>query len=183
MRHPITLPGSHSNCGSQNDFEPTARRERLRLAQLWRKITGFKRALAQTLALSLVLQAFVLASPYYMQVALDSALPALDRDLLAVLAMGFGLFTVINAGALLLRSFVLLSAGTSLGFGIASNIARRLFRLPVDWFEKRHIGDILSRVQSVTPIRQFLTEGAVGSALDGLLTVFTLTIMVFYSPC
>jgi ATP-binding cassette subfamily B protein RaxB len=95
-------------------FEPVDARERLRLRQLWRRMSGLKRALLQTLVLSLVMQAFVLASPYYMQVAIDSAVPAFDRDLLVVLALGFGLFTLINAGASLLRSFVLLSAGTSL---------------------------------------------------------------------
>lgn len=165
-----------------DDFETADRRERLRLSQLWRRITGLKRALAQTLALSAVLQAFVLASPYYMQLAIDQVLPALDRDLLTVLAMGFGLFTLINAGASLLRSFVLLNAGTSMGFGIAANVARRLFRLPVAWFEKRHVGDVLSRFQSISPIRQALTEGAVAALLDGSLAVFTLAVMFFYSP-
>ena len=165
-----------------DDFETGRVRERIRLPQLWRRISGLKRALAQTIVLSLVMQAFVLASPYYMQVAVDSALPALDHDLLTVLALGFGLFTLVNAGASLLRSFVLLSAGTSLGFGIASNVARRLFRLPISWFEKRQVGDILSRFQSISPIRQFLTEGAVAAVLDGLLAILTLAVMVFYSP-
>jgi ATP-binding cassette subfamily B protein RaxB len=165
-----------------DDFEPTDRREQLKLGQLWRRMTGLKRALVQTLVLSLVMQAFVLASPYYMQVAVDSALPALDQNLLTVLALGFGLFTLINAGASLLRSFVLLSAGTSLGYGIAANIARRLFRLPVAWFEKRHVGDILSRFQSVAPIQQALTQGAVAAVIDGGLALFTLLVMFFYSP-
>jgi ATP-binding cassette subfamily B protein RaxB len=164
-----------------DDFESGRKRERLKLRQLWHRMSGFKRALAQTLVLSLVLQAFVLASPYYLQVAIDSALPALDRNLLTVLALGFGLFTLINAGALLLRSFVLLSAGTSLSFAIASNIARRLFRLPVSWFGKRHVGDILSRFQSISPIQQALTQGAVGALLDGALAVLTLAVMFFYS--
>ncbi len=164
-----------------DDFEPASLRERLKLSQLWRRVTGLKRALVQTLILSLVMQAFVLASPYYMQVAIDSALPALDRDLLTVLALGFGLFTLLNTGAALLRAFVLLSAGTSLGYGIEVNIARRLLRLPVAWFEKRHVGDVLSRFQSITPIRQFLTEGAVGTVIDGSLAAFTLAVMFFYS--
>lgn len=163
-------------------FETSSQRVRLRLSQLWNRITGLKRALVQTFVLSLVMQAFVLASPYYMQVALDSALPALDRDLLTVLALGFGLFTLINAGAALLRSFVLLSAGTSLGYGISVNVARRLFRLPVSWFEKRHVGDVLSRFQSIAPIREFMTEGAIGTVLDGTLALFTLAVMFFYSP-
>lgn len=164
------------------NFEIGRRRERLRLTQLWRRITGMKRALVQTLLLSIVMQAFVLASPYYMQIAVDSALPSLDRSLLSVLALGFGLFTIVNAGAAMLRSFVLLAAGTSLGFGISSNVARRLFRLPIAWFEKRHVGDVLSRFQSITPIRQILTEGAVATALDGTLALFTFAVMLFYSP-
>jgi ATP-binding cassette, subfamily B, bacterial CvaB/MchF/RaxB len=164
-----------------DNFETGKYRERLKLSQLWRRMTGMKRALVQVLVLSLVLQAFVLASPYYMQIAIDNALPALDNDLLSVLALGFGLFTLINAGASLLRSFVLLVAGTSLGFGLASNIARRLFRLPIDWFEKRHTGDILSRFQSITPIQNMLTQGAVASVVDGIMAILTLALMFWYS--
>ena len=165
-----------------SDFAKSDQRERLKLSQLWRSITGLKRALVQTLLLSIVLQAFVLALPYYMQLAIDRVLPAQDADLLAVLAMGFGLFMLINIGATLLRSFVLLWAGTSLGYGLATNIARRLFRLPIDWFEKRHVGDILSRFQSIQPIQNLLLTGAIAALIDGAMAILTLTVMFFYSP-
>lgn len=165
-----------------NDFQTGKQREQLKLSQLWQRMTGIKRALLQVRVLTLVLQAFVLASPYYMQLAIDQALPALDHDLLTVLALGFGLFTVINAGATLLRSFVLLVAGTSISYGLAANIARRLFRLPIDWFEKRHTGDILSRFQSIGPIQNLLTQGAVGALVDCALAILTLALMLWYSP-
>ncbi|MAW91062.1 MAG: ABC transporter [Altererythrobacter sp.] len=163
------------------DFDRVSLREKLRISQLWQSMTGLKRALAQILLLSLVLQAFVLASPYYMQVAIDSALPALDKDLLTVLALGFGLFTLINVVASLLRSFVLLNAGTSVGYALATNIARRLFRLPIEYFEKRHTGDILSRFQSIVPIQNLLTQGAVAALVDGVMAIFTLAVMFYYS--
>ncbi|HEX6374421.1 MAG TPA: peptidase domain-containing ABC transporter [Allosphingosinicella sp.] len=165
-----------------DNFDPGEARQRLRLPQLWRRITGLKRALVQTAVLSLVMQAYVLGLPYYSQLAVDSALPAQDLDLLTVLALGFGLLTLISAGATLLRSFVLLSAGTSLSFGVATNIARRLFRLPIAWFERRHAGDVLSRFQSIAPIQHALTQGAVAAILDGVLAIFTLLFMFFYSP-
>jgi ATP-binding cassette subfamily B protein RaxB len=156
-------------------------RDRLRLSQLWRRMTGMKRALAQVLVLSFVLQTFALASPYYMQLAIDRALSALDHDLLAVLALGFGLFTLINVIATGLRAFVLLVTGTTLGATLAANIGLRLLRLPVDWFEKRHTGDILSRFQSVAPIQSMLTQGAVAGLVDGVMAVLTLALMVYYS--
>jgi ATP-binding cassette subfamily B protein RaxB len=164
-----------------DDFVPADMRERLRLRQLWRRMTGLKRALAQTLILSLVMQTFVMTAPYFMQISIDSALPALDLNLVTVLALGFGLFALLNAAATLLRSFVLLSAGTSLSFGVTTNIVRRLLRLPVSWFEKRHVGDILSRFQSITPIQDALTQGAVAAVLDGSLAILTLVVMFFYS--
>ena len=163
-------------------FAPVRERRSLRLRQLWSGATGFKRTLAQVAILSLVLQAYALASPLLLQLAVDQALPAFDADLLTVLAVGFGLFTLVNAAAVLLRSFVLLSAGASLSFGIASNVARHLFRLPVGWFEKRTVGDVLSRFQSVQPIQKLLTETAATSAIDGLLALLTLALMIAYSP-
>lgn len=165
-----------------NDFNRQSLRERLHVSQLWQSMTGLKRALVQVLLLSVVLQIFVLAMPYYMQVAIDSALPALDNDLLTVLALGFGLFTIINVLASLLRSFVLMSAGASVGFALATNVARRLFRLPMEWFEKRHTGDVLSRFQSITPIQNLLTQGAVAALVDGVMAIFTLAVMFYYSP-
>lgn len=163
------------------DFTPEQDRRRLRLTQLWSGAYGLKRTMAQVAILSLVLQAYALASPYLLQLAVDQALPAFDNNLLIVLALGFGLFAVVNAGATLLRSFVLLASGTALSFGIASNVARRLMRLPVAWFEKRTVGDVLSRFQSVQPVQKLLTESAAASIVDGMLAVLTLALMLAYS--
>lgn len=164
-----------------NDFRPVERHDRQRLSQLWTRMTGLKQAILQTLALSLVMQTFVILSPYYMQVAIDNIVPAGDQRLLFVLAIGFALFSIVNVLASLLRSFVLLSAGTAISYSIASNIARRLFRLPVTWFEKRHVGDVLSRFQSVSPIQIALTQGAAATIVDGALAVFTVVLMFLYS--
>ncbi len=164
------------------NFETGSHREKLKLSQLWTGMTGIKRALLQVFILTLVLQAFVLVSPFYMQIAIDQALPALDHDLLTVLAFGFALFTLVNVGASFLRSFVLLVAGTTIGFSLASNVAKRLFRLPIEWFEKRHVGDILSRFQSISPIQSMLTEGAVAALVDGSMALLTLAMMLWYSP-
>jgi ATP-binding cassette subfamily B protein RaxB len=163
------------------DFHPGERRQRLRLSRLWARISGLKRSLLQTIMLSIVMQLFVLASPFYMQVAIDTALPALDNGLLIILALGFSLFTAINVVAMLLRSFVLLSAGTSVGFGVAINIVRKLLRLPANWFERRDIGDILSRFQSIAPVKEALTQGSIAIIIDGTMAVITLAAMIYYS--
>jgi len=162
-------------------LEQTDQRRRLSLSRLWRTITGLHSALFQILLLTLVMQAYIFALPYYTQIAIDQVLPTDDVNLLAVLAFGFTMFLLVNVGASLLRSFVLLSAGASFGFGVSNNIAGKLFRLPITWFEKRHVGDILSRFQSIRPIQDLLINGAVATLIDGAMTLLLLIVMFFYS--
>lgn len=163
-------------------FKPQSERANLRLSNLWSKSTGAGKAISQILLLSFAMQAYALASPYFLQIAVDQVLPTSDGDLLVVLAMGFLLFGLFAAGATLLRSFTLLAAGTALSFGITANVARRMMRLPTAWFEKRSVGDVLSRFQSVLPVQQLLVERAPAALIDGILAMLTLGLMLLYSP-
>ncbi len=54
-------------------------------------------------------------------------------------------------------------------------------RLPVEWFEKRHVGDIWSRFSAVQQIQKTLTTSFIEAVLDGLLVVLTLAMMFVYS--
>ena len=155
---------------------------KLKLSHLWHNVPGIRQAIAQSILLGFLLEVFVLASPYYMQVAIDNAIPALDSDLMLILALGFGLLALFNVMALSMRMLVILVAGNSLAYSITSSIVRHMFRLPIDWFEKRHVGDILSRFGSVSPIQRTLTEGATAGLIDGTLAIFTLVVMFVYSP-
>ena len=163
-------------------FAPEASSRRLRLSQLWSGTSGAVRSLTQIALLSLVMQLYALAAPYLLQVSVDQVVPASDRDLLVVLTIGFALFGVFAAGAQLLRATTLLATGTALSFGITANVARRLLRLPTSWFERRTVGDVLSRFQSVQPIQVLLVEKAPAAVIDGILASATLALMIAYSP-
>ncbi|MXO47632.1 ATP-binding cassette domain-containing protein [Erythrobacter vulgaris] len=154
---------------------------RLRFSQLWRGVSGLKRTLLQIAVLTVVTQAFILLSPYFLQLAVDHVIPASDLPFLLILSLAFGIFAIIYAMSSFLRSFVFLSSGTLLSFVMASNVGRQLFRLPVAWFERRHVGDILSRFQSLQPIQDLLIKGSVVTALDGVLAIAILIVMFLYS--
>jgi len=163
------------------DLEERENPRRLRLGMLLGNLHGTGQVFGQVTILSAILQTQLLASPYFLQIVIDHALPALDLNLLGVLAIGFGLLACAYAIAFLLRSMVLLAAGTALSLGIATNIARHLFRLPIDWFQRRTVGDILSRFQSILPIEKLLTESAAAAIIDGALAALTLAMMLLYS--
>src|ERR1041384_1791332 len=117
-----------------------------------------------------------------MQLALDQVIASGDVDLLVVLAFGFGLVTALTVAGKAIRSLTSLNLQNTLHFAMGSRLFHHLVRLPLAYFEKRHIGDILSRFSSLEPIRNILAEGLITAAIDGLMGVVTLTVIFFYSP-
>ena len=99
-----------------------------------------------------------------------------------VLALGFAGFTAINFITQTLRGYVLLYFGSMMSYQMVGNLFRHLIKLPVDFFEKRHIGDIVSRFGSMEPIKAMLTEGLISVLIDGLMAITTLILMFVYSP-
>jgi len=157
------------------------RKERLPLSVFWGHIQGFGAALLQILVLSIILELFVLATPYYMQLAVDEVIARGDANLLTALAFGFALLTVISVVTSTLRSVVLLIVQNTLHLQMGARLFHHLLRLPLDFFEKRHIGDILSRFGSLDPIRNLLSEGLVAALIDGAMALVTLAMIFFYS--
>jgi ATP-binding cassette subfamily B protein RaxB len=104
-----------------------------------------------------------------------------DVDLLIVLALGFALLTIIKVAANAIRSLILLIVQNVLHFQIGARLFHHLIRLPIAYFEKRHIGDVLSRFTSIEPIRNALAEGMVAAAIDGLMAIATLAMIFIYS--
>jgi ATP-binding cassette subfamily B protein RaxB len=163
-------------------FERKKETSRLSLTALWGRMPGIKRALAQALVLSGVLQLVVLAAPFYMQLAVDEAVMKGDGGLLTALALGFGLLTLIHIGADWLRSHVLLFLSGALNFQMGASLFHHLVRLPLAWFEKRHIGDLVSRFRSAEPIQRLVSEGLVAALVDGVMATLTLVMILIYSP-
>lgn len=162
-------------------FRPLDERRRVRLTDLAGRVTGLGPSLVQVLALALVLQAIAVASPFYMQWVVDGAVVSEDRDLLTVLGLGFLLLAAIQVGVAALRSWVVLHLGTTLNLQWIANVFSHLLRLPVSWFEKRHLGDVVSRFGAVGTIQRTLTSSFVEALIDGAMAVATLAMMAIYS--
>ena len=156
--------------------------EQLRLFDFLRATSGIKKAFAQLLTLSVLLQVFAIASPFYMQLVVDQALTTYDRDLLTVLAIGFLLLAVINVVTNSFRSWVIVYLGNTLSFQMGGNLFRHLIHLPLDFFEKRHIGDLIARFGSMDAIQKMLTTGMVSALVDGVMAITTFIMMWIYAP-
>lgn len=162
-------------------FEAKQEQARMKLSQLWSAVTGLKSGLVKLISLSLVLQLFALMTPYYMQWVVDEVLVSFDESLLTVLALGFALIAIISVITNAVRSWLILRLSSLLNMQMGVNLLRHLLRLPMNYFESRHIGDIVSRFGSLAQIRERITTGFVETFVDGVMAITVLIMMLIYS--
>jgi ATP-binding cassette subfamily B protein RaxB len=156
-------------------------RRRLRLRDLAGRIVGLKRGVANILALAAALEAIALVNPVVTQFVVDGALVTGDRDLLILAVLGGAGLLLIDFVLRMARGWVGLRINQQLALQWTANLFTHLLRLPMGFFEKRHLGDISSRFASLVTIRGTLTNGAISAALDGVMALATLWLMVIYS--
>ena len=150
------------------------------IRQLWQQISGLKRNLSKVFVLSLFLQFFTLLTPYYLQVGIDRIIPTHDSSLLIVLALAFGLVLAFQQIATLLRSFVIFHVSSLFSIQVSGNLFKHLLSLPLSFFERRDVGDIVTRFDSLNRIRDFLTSSFITLIIDALMAVTILAAMLYY---
>ncbi len=163
------------------EFETKDEMRKISVRQLTGPVIGLRRALVQVLALAVALEVFALVSPLFNQYVIDEVIVSGDFELLNVLIVGFALMLVTQTAIGLARSWVLMTWSIDLGMQWAARVFAHLTRLPVSYFEKRHLGDVLSRFSSIGSIQQTLTSLFVESALDGLMAILAFAMMMMYS--
>ncbi|HET7561466.1 MAG TPA: peptidase domain-containing ABC transporter [Rhodanobacteraceae bacterium] len=168
-------------CTPGANFKPVKARESISLRALTGKVKGLPGALIQIFVLALALEVFALVGPFYLQWVLDQVLVSADKSLLMLLGIGFLLVALFQAVISAIRAWTITWLGAMLNVQWITNVFSHLLKLPLDWYEKRHVGDVVSRFGSMQTIQQTLTTGFVAAILDGLMASLTLVVLALYS--
>lgn len=164
------------------DFQTANNVRPVRLRELTGRISGLGAAFSQVLLLALALEVLTVVQPFFLQWVVDHVLNTGDRDLLTTLALAFGLMMVMLQLTSVARSWMLLYLGTTLNLQWRTNVFTHLLRLPVAYFERRHLGDVVSRFGAIDAIQRTVTTSFMEALLDGVVMLITLVLMFLYSP-
>lgn len=163
-------------------FETRDERKTPTLRSIIGRTHGLGWALTHILCMALLLEALSLISPAVMQWLIDNGLSSGDRSLIITVVAGMGLMMIISLTVGTIRSWMVMYLSVSVGFQWSSRILTHLLHLPVDFFERRNLGDVISRFGSVSAIQQTVTTGVIEGILDGLVGIVTLVMIWLYSP-
>jgi len=156
-------------------------REHITAWQLLAAAGGMGGTIGQVMLLSLALEVFAVASPFFVQLVIDRVIVGRDQDLLTLLGLGFSLLVLMQVATTAVRAWLGVYLSTHLNLRLLDTLFGQLLRLPLAWFEKRHIGDIFSRFKSVDAIQRTLTLAFVETLIDGAMVLLTLAVMSWYS--
>ncbi len=162
------------------DFTRRDERSALRLRDLFRHIAGLRPALLRIGLLSLGVEVAALMLPIGSQVIIDEAIVSADHDLLLTVTMGLGLLLLLQLLINTARSWSIMLIGTTVSLQWYSSLFDHLSRLSLEFFEKRNVGDILSRFGSLATIQKTLTTGFVQALLDGIMSIGMVAMLFLY---
>jgi ATP-binding cassette subfamily B protein RaxB len=162
-------------------FEPVIDRQRISLWRLTGRIQGLAAGATQVLLLALMLELLTLSLPLAMQWILDGVLTTADTHLLTLLGIGCIFIVGFQALTQALRGVLVGAIGASLKAQWSGNLFGRLIHLPYAYFERREVGEIMSRFHSVQCIQQTLSVSFVDAMLDGLTVMLVLAVLALYS--
>lgn len=156
-------------------------RQSISLRKLAGSVSGLGRGLMQIFALAIFLEALALLAPQFLRMVLDQVIADSDESLLTFLGISFLLLLVVRTCVEVMRTWTVMWLSSNINIGWTGNVFNHLLRLPLDFFSKRYLGDIISRFGAVNVIQQTLTTKFVVVLLDGLMAFATAAMLFYYN--
>lgn len=141
----------------------------------------YSRYLRNVLFISLLLQLLGLAAPFFTQVIIDKVLVHRSAGTLDILIIGMLLSALFTNWMQALRGYLFTNITSKMDVALSSRLFRNITALPLRYFGKWQVGDVVSRAGELENLRNFLTGSSLTVVLDIVFATVYLGVMLFYS--
>jgi len=144
-------------------------------------IAKYGRFFRSVLFMSFLLQLLGLASPFFTQVIIDRVLVHRSASALDVLILGMVLVTLFQNWMGALRAYLFTHTTSKISVALSSRLFQTITSLPLKFFGKWQVGDVVSRAGELEKLRSFLTGSSLTIVLDIFFAIIYLGVMFLYS--
>jgi HlyB family type I secretion system ABC transporter len=136
--------------------------------------------MVEAVACALLMTLLGVSTSYFVQHLVDSVLVRGESRLLN--GLGFGIAAVVVFRTLfgVLRHYLLAYIGRKVDLTLVAGYARHILSLPMNFFEMRQIGEIVSRSNDAGKVREAISGAALTVVVDGIVVVFTTSLLWSY---
>jgi subfamily B ATP-binding cassette protein HlyB/CyaB len=140
------------------------------------------RPLFRDLVISALLMGLLALAPIlFWRLLIDVVVYYFVLNTLGVLCLAMLVLIVFEMAFGFLRRYLILLLARRVEVNLATHIFSRLLRLPMEYFERSTAGEITRDVNESGIIRRFVSDNVLGTALDGLVILFILPVLFFFS--
>lgn len=144
-------------------------------------IKKHKKQLIEVLIASLFVQIFQLMNPLVVQQIIDKVIGRNGINTLPVLAVLLFSFSIFENVLTAVRTNLFIETTNRIDISLGEQVIDHLLRLPMNYFDKRPVGELSSRVGELEQIRSFLTGTALTVVMDSIFSIIYIIVMLFYS--
>ncbi len=141
----------------------------------------YKKVFSQVIFASFIIQIFTLANPLIIQVIIDKVINQRSLDTLQILGIALIAVSIFEGFLNGLKSLILTQTTNRIDQRLGSELIDHLLRVPLQYFEKRPVGELSSRINELQKIRNFFTNQGLTSILDESFSLIYILVMILYS--
>ena len=141
----------------------------------------YKNIFIKLLLASFVVQLLSLANPLLIQVIIDKVISQRSLNTLQIIGVALFLVTIFESILRSLRTFLLVDTTNRIDLDLGSEIISHLFKLPLNFFSKRRVGELSTKISELEKIRDFFTGQTLTTIIDALFSIIYICIMIIYS--
>ncbi len=145
------------------------------------QMLNYKKIIGEVLLASFIMQLFGLVTPLFTQVILDKVLVHRSMTTLDVLAIAFIAVALFDFLLNLVRNYIFIHTTSKIDAKLGAKLFHHLLALPIAYFEKRKVGNIIARVRELDTIREFIANKSISVILDVLFSGVFVAVMLLYS--
>jgi len=154
---------------------------RVTLKSLWAGQERTNLTIAQILTTSALISIAGFLAPLQIQLAVDGSSAGGAVSTIFVIAAAFATLALIHFGLEYTRSWITQYFGSLLSYNSGRAVVNHLLALPINFFEKRRVGDIAARIRGVSQINEIVLGGAISVVIDGVVGIAALIALLFYA--
>ena len=143
-------------------------------------LTAHYGVLSEAILCAILMTLLGISTSYFVQHLVDSVLVRGEMRLLN--ALGIGMLAILLFRTLFgaLRQYLLAYIGRKVDLSLIAGYTRHILSLPMNFFEMRQVGEIFSRANDASKVREAISGAALTAVVDGVVVLFTSAVLTMY---
>ncbi|MBQ4403537.1 MAG: peptidase domain-containing ABC transporter [Selenomonadaceae bacterium] len=144
-------------------------------------VKRYKKPLFEVVFSSFFIQIMAIVFPLITQVIIDKVIGNNGLATLTVIGWSMVLFFAMQSLLTALKTYILNHTTNKLDAILGTRLFRHLIALPLPYYERKRVGEVLMRIEALERVRSFLTGQGLTTVLDVIFSVVFIAFMLWYS--